>query len=185
MRLVAKGYIQLEGLDYLDTFSPVAKIGTLRLLFSLAAAKDWSIIQLDINNAFLNGDLDKEIYMRLPQGYEELTRKKVPPNSVCKLHKSLYVLKQASRKWNQKLSNVIIGDGFTPTHSIIPCLSNTLTKCSWQSLCTSMISLFCRMMTQPSLSSREFYNLHSSCAILVQQSISWVLRLLEIRRVFP
>lgn len=89
-RLVPKGCTQLEGLDYLDMFSHVAKIGTFRLLLALAAAKEWSITQLDVSNAFLNGDLDEEIYMHLPQGYEELTRRKVPPNSVCTFYKSLY-----------------------------------------------------------------------------------------------
>lgn len=111
-RLVAKGYTQLEGLDYIATFSPVAKLGTFRLLLSIASAKNLHTLQLDISNAFRNGDLDEEIYMVIPQGYQELTGKTVALGSVCNLHKSHYGLKQASCQWNQKLSSVFLGEGF-------------------------------------------------------------------------
>lgn len=128
-RLVAKGYTQLEGLDYIDTFSPVAKLGTFRLLLSLASAKNLFTLQLDISNAFLNGDLDEEIYMVIPQGYQELTGKTIAPGSVCKLHKSLYGLKQASRQWNHKLTKVILDEGFVQApadHSLFVKRTSTL-----------------------------------------------------------
>lgn len=107
-RLVAKGYNQLEGIDYMDSFSPVAKTVTVRLVLAITSAYSWHLHQLDINNAFLHGYLEETVYMQIPEGYD-----KGDTGQVCKLNRSLYGLKQASRQWNLEFTEQITKYGFT------------------------------------------------------------------------
>ncbi|GAB2269349.1 hypothetical protein Dimus_038770 [Dionaea muscipula] len=107
-RLVAKGFNQVEGRDYKHTFSPVAKLATVRVFIALATAREWPLYQLDINNAFLHGYLDEEVYMSPPEGYDQ-----AKSGLVCKLKRSLYGLKQASRQWNIAFTRFLSQLGFT------------------------------------------------------------------------
>jgi histone deacetylase 1/2 len=107
-RLVAKGYKQRFGIDYEDTFSPVIKMATIRIILSVAVPRGWSLRQLDIQNAFLHGILEEEVYMKQPPGYEDKNKR----GFVCKLDKALYGLKQAPRAWYARLSTKLLSLGF-------------------------------------------------------------------------
>ncbi|GJY10247.1 ribonuclease H-like domain-containing protein [Tanacetum coccineum] len=111
-RYVVKGYNQKEGIDFDEAFSPVVKIFTVRCLINLAVQYNWCLSQLDINNAFLYGDLSETVYMDLPEGYFSPDDKRV-----CRLKKSLYGLKQAPRQWNAKLTHTLIDNGFKQSKS--------------------------------------------------------------------
>ena len=89
--LVAKGYSQVHGIDYNETFAPVAKMDSIRLALAIVASKKWEVYHMDVMCAFLNGDITKEIYMQQPQGFF------TNPSFVCMIKKSLYGLKQAPR----------------------------------------------------------------------------------------
>jgi hypothetical protein len=116
-RLCAKGYSQIEGVDFTETYSPTLHKTSMRALLALAALHDWEVEQIDVETAFLNGVLEEEIYMAQPLGYVD----KDHPRQVCRLIKSLYGLKQAGRAWRTALDKALTAMNFIHLHSD-PCL---------------------------------------------------------------
>ncbi|GJX02343.1 zinc finger, CCHC-type containing protein [Tanacetum coccineum] len=107
-RLVIQGFKQKSGIDYFDTYAPVARISTIRLLIAMALIHSLIIHQMDVKTTFLNGELEEEVYMNQPLGF-------IMPgneNKVCKLIKSLYGLKQAPKQWHQKFDEVVLSNGY-------------------------------------------------------------------------
>nr|GEW14553.1 zinc finger, CCHC-type [Tanacetum cinerariifolium] len=107
-RLVIQSFKQKSGIDYFNTYPSVARISTIRLLIAMASIHNLIIHQMDVKTAFLNGDLDEEVYMNQPQGFI------IPgnENKACKLIKSLYGLKQAPKQWHQKFNEVVLSNGY-------------------------------------------------------------------------
>ncbi|GJZ84123.1 retrotransposon protein, putative, ty1-copia subclass [Tanacetum coccineum] len=116
-RLVAKGFTQTLGINYEETFSLVVDIRAIRILIAIAVFYDDKIWQMDVKTAFLNGYLNKKVYMEQPEGF--VSQKY--PNRVCKLKRSIYRLKQASRQWNKRFDDEIKKFGFSQNHDE-PCV---------------------------------------------------------------
>lgn len=112
-RLCARGFLQRYGMDYCDTFAPVVRYDSIRVLLALAMQQDFEMLQFDVRTAFLYGELEETIHMAVPEGLET-------PNSgekICKLNKSLYGLKQSPRCWNIKFSNFLKSFNFKESHA--------------------------------------------------------------------
>ena len=129
-RLAAKGFTQKEGIDYFDTYAPVARITTIRVLIALAAVQNLVIHQMDVKTAFLNGKLEEEVYMEQPEGFVITGQE----NKVCKLVKSLYGLKQAPKQWHQRFDEVLLANGFKINES---------DKCVYCKFCNGKCVIIC------------------------------------------
>ena len=120
-RLVAKGFTQREGIDYTETFSPISKKDSFRIIMALVAHFDFDLHQMDVKTAFLNGNLEEEVYMKQPEGFS---------SSEGELKKSIYGLKQASHQWYLKFHEVITSFGFE---------ENIMDQCIYQKVSGSRI----------------------------------------------
>ena len=107
-RLVAQGYNQQEGIDYEETFAPVARLEAIRMLLAFACHKNFILYQMDVKSAFSNGFINEEVYVEQPPGFGSFNF----PNHVFKLKKELYGLKQAPRAWYERLNKFLISSGF-------------------------------------------------------------------------
>jgi hypothetical protein len=107
-RLVYKGYAKIEGLDFDETFAPVARIEAIRMFLAYACHKRFKVYQMDVKSAFLYGDLSEEVYMEQPEGFELSDN----PDLVCKMKKNLYGLKQSPRAWYHRLDTYLKDKGF-------------------------------------------------------------------------
>ncbi|CAJ2638092.1 unnamed protein product [Trifolium pratense] len=112
-RLVVKGYAQQPGIDYSETFAPVARLDTVRTIIALAAQKGWNLYQLDVKSAFLNEELKEEVYVQQPQGFVS----KGQEEKVYRLKKALYGLKQAPRAWYSEIDSYFVQQGFQRSQS--------------------------------------------------------------------
>ena len=108
-RLVAKGYSQVHGVDFNDVFSPIVKHSSIRVLLALVAMYDLELEQLDVKTAFLHGELEEQINMEQPHGFEVDGKE----DHVCLLKKSLYGLKQSPRQWYKRFDSFMLGHGYT------------------------------------------------------------------------
>ena len=108
VRLVVKGFKQIQGVDYDETFSSVAMLKSIRILLAIATFYDYEIWQMDFKTAFLNGNLSEDVYMIQLEGFVDPTNAR----KICKLRKSIYGLKQASQSWNLCFDEVVKGFGF-------------------------------------------------------------------------
>ncbi|GKF71067.1 retrovirus-related pol polyprotein from transposon TNT 1-94 [Tanacetum coccineum] len=106
--LVAKGYAQEEGIDFEESIAPVARLEAVRIFVAYAAHKSFPIYQMDVKNAFLNGDLHEEVFVSQPEGFEDQDN----PTHVYRLKKVLYGLKQAPRAWYDTLSKFLLANNF-------------------------------------------------------------------------
>jgi hypothetical protein len=111
-KVVTKGYAQTYGIDYEETYNPVAKMTIVRTIIAMVVVKGWSLHQMDVKNVFLHGDL-QEVYMEQPLGYVGPTH----PNLVCRLKKVLYGLKQAPKAWSNKIGQYLVTSGFQTSNA--------------------------------------------------------------------
>ncbi|MCP3677051.1 MAG: hypothetical protein GY721_05525, partial [Deltaproteobacteria bacterium] len=166
-RLCARGFSQVKGLDFDSTFSPVAAFRSLRILFALSIQFGLKLHQLDVVAAFLNGELDHEIYMKQPRGFGDGSPR------VCRLRKAIYGLKQSSRLWNADLHTTLLALDFIRCKSD-PCLY-ILKKGSSVALLLVYVDDIIVATNDPALYTSTLAGLRAEYELTEQPSVSWVL----------